>query len=292
MFNQRRDTQPFEWYQTYGTISKFMSPRELSPENSATNLRERESKERISPLKAIPSKVAEFPSKDMCKVLIVGCGSSRLGEEMMKDGWVGGIVNLDYSKVVIEQMKKRHDEALYRRIQAKINREKRNGTNKPMVHDSRDDPSSDYSTNKKTSKESNCVQPTTRGREKVVSKADSNPQIPRMKFECVDATQSIPYPDASFDLIVNKGTMDSILCSNGAITNTRKMMMECSRVLKPHGSMIVVSHGKPDDRMLYFENDEKWWNGGVKVYKVPKPNVGALVAATGSKDHFIYVASK
>ena len=265
-----------------------MTRRELSPQNSATILKERESIETFNPVKPSLPVAAEFPLKEHCKVLIVGCGSSRLGEDMMKDDWVGGIVNVDYSKVVIEQMKKRHhDEAIYRRIQAKLNREKRAA--EAEVLDYRDDQSSRKTQSATTNQKKKTATTPTRDADK---KSTQSSQIPRMKFECVDVTKSLPYPDASFDLIVNKGSMDSILCSNGSISNTKIMMKECSRVLKSHGSMIVVSHGKAEDRLVYFENDEQWWSGGVKVYKVPKPNVGALVAATGSKHHFIYVASK
>ena len=41
-------------------------------------------------------KACKFPSKDLCRVLIVGCGNSRLGEDMMSDGWNGSLItNID-----------------------------------------------------------------------------------------------------------------------------------------------------------------------------------------------------
>ena len=51
-----------------------------------------------------------FKPIDKCRVLILGCGNSRLGEDMIKDGWTGGITNVDFSSVVIEQMKERYKE--------------------------------------------------------------------------------------------------------------------------------------------------------------------------------------
>ncbi|WVQ81672.1 hypothetical protein IAT38_003797 [Cryptococcus sp. DSM 104549] len=43
------------------------------------------------------------------RILMLGCGNSALGEVMYDAGWTN-IVNLDYSKTVIEQMKERHAE--------------------------------------------------------------------------------------------------------------------------------------------------------------------------------------
>ncbi|WWD21431.1 hypothetical protein CI109_105916 [Kwoniella shandongensis] len=41
------------------------------------------------------------------RILMLGCGNSGLSEELYDAGWTN-IVNLDYSKVVIEQMSQRH----------------------------------------------------------------------------------------------------------------------------------------------------------------------------------------
>ncbi len=41
------------------------------------------------------------------RILMLGCGTSRLSEDMYHDGYKN-IVNIDYSPVVIEKMKQRH----------------------------------------------------------------------------------------------------------------------------------------------------------------------------------------
>ncbi|OCF41710.1 hypothetical protein I317_04516 [Kwoniella heveanensis CBS 569] len=41
------------------------------------------------------------------RMLMLGCGNSALGEVLYDAGWTN-IVNLDYSKIVIDQMKERH----------------------------------------------------------------------------------------------------------------------------------------------------------------------------------------
>ncbi|KAJ7031795.1 S-adenosyl-L-methionine-dependent methyltransferase [Mycena alexandri] len=52
---------------------------------------------------------ALIPAKD-ARILILGCGNSRLSQDMYDDGYKN-IVNTDYSSVVIEQMRRRHEEA-------------------------------------------------------------------------------------------------------------------------------------------------------------------------------------
>jgi ubiquinone/menaquinone biosynthesis C-methylase UbiE len=53
-----------------------------------------------------------FKAKEKCRVLILGCGNSRLGEDMLKDGWTGGITNVDFSPVLISQMKERYNKTI------------------------------------------------------------------------------------------------------------------------------------------------------------------------------------
>lgn len=71
-----KDPEPFDWYQRYsenpnlkGTLNKHIA-------RDAT-------------------------------ILVPGCGSSRLSEEMFADGYQGGIVNIDISRTVIDLMSAR-----------------------------------------------------------------------------------------------------------------------------------------------------------------------------------------
>ncbi|KAF8623206.1 hypothetical protein AX15_006444 [Amanita polypyramis BW_CC] len=48
-----------------------------------------------------------IPDRRSSRILILGCGNSKLSEEMWNDGYKN-IMNTDYSSVVIEQMRQRH----------------------------------------------------------------------------------------------------------------------------------------------------------------------------------------
>lgn len=44
-----------------------------------------------------------------CKILVIGCGNSKMSEEMYDDGFTN-LTNIDISQVVIDQMKVRNEE--------------------------------------------------------------------------------------------------------------------------------------------------------------------------------------
>lgn len=60
---------------------------------------------------------------------------------------------------------------------------------------------------------------------------------------------ALDYPDESFNGVIDKGTLDSVLCGEGSTANVAKMCMEISRVLKPNGVYFICSYGVPDNRM-------------------------------------------
>mmetsp|Transcript_14963 Transcript_14963/g.47710 ORF Transcript_14963/g.47710 Transcript_14963/m.47710 type:complete len:213 (+) Transcript_14963:14-652(+) len=104
---------------------------------------------------------------------------------------------------------------------------------------------------------------------------------------------SLEYADEYFDVALDKGTLDSILCGEGSTANAAKMCSEASRVLKPNGVLLVISYGQPDNRLSYLEKEEYGWT--VDVQTVPKPTVSAAAvpdAKDASSVHYIYVCRK
>ena len=49
---------------------------------------------------------------------------------------------------------------------------------------------------------------------------------PEMKWEVMDV-RSLTYENEQFDMIIDKGTLDAMLCSDDAFTNVAKMLKEC-----------------------------------------------------------------
>lgn len=194
-WNERytHDANPFDWYQ------------------------------RWSGLKNVISEYLNVESK----ILIVGCGTSRLSEDLFDQGFTN-ITNIDLSSVCIQIMKDKY-------------------TDTPKAS---------------------------------------------MPFKEMDVTDMSDYSDQSFDVVIDKATLDSLLCGDNSADSVPKMTSEISRVLKDDGRFITVSYGQPLYRLKYLEREDNKWH--VNVKSVPKPTIPLLAQPVNEKDnvHYIYICSK
>jgi SAM-dependent methyltransferase len=94
------DYRPHDWYQDYRGLRHLLNPTSFAAQSSKSSKQQQ-------------STGGSFPSRDECSTLILGCGNSSFGEDMLRDGWTGKIVNVDFSSVVIEQMESKYDDAFY-----------------------------------------------------------------------------------------------------------------------------------------------------------------------------------
>ena len=164
-----QDNEAFDWYQRYPNLKHLLLPilqRAVSP-----------------------------------KILVIGCGNSRLSEDIYTEGFKN-IMNIDYSEICVKQMNDRYGD------------------------------------------------------------------FPEMKFICMDC-RDIVFESGIFDLVIDKGTLDSILCSEGASDNAHKTLKEICRVLKPGGTYFCVSYGVPEYRLHYLSWTEYGWT--IVTEKVKKP---------------------
>ncbi len=56
------------------------------------------------------------------------------------------------------------------------------------------------------------------------------------------------FDSQSFDVVIDKATIDSILCSEGSSENAMKCVKEINRVMKNKGVFFSISYGIPDNR--------------------------------------------
>ena len=75
---------------------------------------------------------------------------------------------------------------------------------------------------------------------------------PDMKFHVMDAC-NMTYPREHFDMILDKSTIDSVLCGKACFYNTALMLKECQRVLKTGGYYVCITLGAPEERELHFK---------------------------------------
>lgn len=62
-----------------------------------------------------------------------------------------------------------------------------------------------------------------------------------MRFDVMDVRE-LKYADESFDLVIDKSTIDSLMCSDSPLLNVAKMIEEGYRVLKEGGYYFTVSY--------------------------------------------------
>jgi ubiquinone/menaquinone biosynthesis C-methylase UbiE len=94
---------------------------------------------------------------------------------------------------------------------------------------------------------------------------------PKLEWQIVDVIQPTGFKDRTFDVIIDKATMDAQLCSDVASSNIYEMFHEMSRILKPRGYFIVISSGVDEIRRFFFEIETFDWRlcETMKIEKIP-----------------------
>ena len=79
-----------------------------------------------------------------------------------------------------------------------------------------------------------------------------------MRFEVEDCTQ-MTYADESFEVAIDKSTLDAIMCGADGPLNAAKLLGEAQRVLVDGGYYIVISYGSPENRLHCFQHECYNW---------------------------------
>jgi EEF1A lysine methyltransferase 4 len=125
---------------------------------------------------------------------------------------------------------------------------------------------------------------------------ESHKELRGVNWKIMDVLDMKEIPDGTYDAVIDKATMDSVLCGENSTANVAKMLAGVSRVLKSVGVYFCVSYGIPDNRLTYLDNEAYGWT--VKVHTVAKPNVSAASSASASSSvdatsvHYVYVCQK
>lgn len=83
----------------------------------------------------------------------------------------------------------------------------------------------------------------------------------------MDVREMSVFEPGSFDAVVDKGTLDSILCGQNSKENAEKMLKEVTRVLKDKGVYILITYGAPSYRVRLLRNSCTWT---IKLHVIDK----------------------
>eukprot|EP01015_Nassula_variabilis_P013057 TRINITY_DN2072_c0_g1_i1.p2 TRINITY_DN2072_c0_g1~~TRINITY_DN2072_c0_g1_i1.p2 ORF type:complete len:179 (-),score=39.02 TRINITY_DN2072_c0_g1_i1:67-603(-) len=76
----------------------------------------------------------------------------------------------------------------------------------------------------------------------------------KMKYYVMDATK-LEFADKEFDVVIDKSTIDSILCAEDSFLMVARMLNESSRVLKTGGYYFGISYGAPENRIFHYQRE-------------------------------------
>jgi hypothetical protein len=99
---------------------------------------------------------------------------------------------------------------------------------------------------------------------------------PELRFEVADA-RALSLAPAAYDLIIEKGLLDAMLCTPKAGEGVSAMMRAVAAGLAPGGAFVLISFGAPRDRLQWVQHAERGWS--VDVWTLPKPGAVAAAAA-------------
>lgn len=80
--------------------------------------------------------------------------------------------------------------------------------------------------------------------------------------------RNLTYQDDTFDLALDKSTIDALLCGENSFINVAKMIKEVQRTLKVGGVYMIISYGQPENRLLHLERE--FLDFDISVYTIKK----------------------
>eukprot|EP01089_Gocevia_fonbrunei_P008224 TRINITY_DN198_c0_g2_i4.p1 TRINITY_DN198_c0_g2~~TRINITY_DN198_c0_g2_i4.p1 ORF type:complete len:111 (-),score=21.48 TRINITY_DN198_c0_g2_i4:25-357(-) len=107
----------------------------------------------------------------------------------------------------------------------------------------------------------------------------------------MDVTDLSELESGTFGGVVDKGTLDAILCGEGSSVQSEKMLGEIARLVKPGGCFLCITYGQPTNRLHYLE--KKKYNWDIEYKSVVKPTSTKNPEDLEEEDlHYIYVMKK
>jgi EEF1A lysine methyltransferase 4 len=79
------------------------------------------------------------------------------------------------------------------------------------------------------------------------------------KYQVADCRSMPEFPDGSFASVIDKGTLDSILCSSNSDANATNIVLEVARVLRPGGTFVLITYGHPRSRLRHLDTHGIDW---------------------------------
>ncbi|GAB4832490.1 hypothetical protein Ancab_006512 [Ancistrocladus abbreviatus] len=104
--------------------------------------------------------------------------------------------------------------------------------------------------------------------------------IPQLKYMQMDVRDMSFFQDELFDGVIDKGTLDSLMCGTDAPISAARMLGEVCRLLKPGGIYMLITYGDPTVRMPHLNRSVYNWK--IELYIIPRPGFQRPPGSTSS----------
>ncbi|CAL5094756.1 unnamed protein product [Urochloa decumbens] len=98
---------------------------------------------------------------------------------------------------------------------------------------------------------------------------EKHKEIPQLTYMQMDVRDMSFFGDESFDCVLDKGTLDAMMCADDAPDGASKMLAEVARLLRPHGIYLLITYGAPKERVPLLNQTRCSWS--ITLYIMPTP---------------------
>lgn len=106
----------------------------------------------------------------------------------------------------------------------------------------------------------------------------------------VDDVLNMQHEDETFDVVVDKSTLDAILCGKQSFMNAAIMLSEVQRVLKTGGIYLIISYGNPTSRTVHLQRAQLSFDVECLLLRSSRTLQGENNSR--ESEHFCYVCVK
>jgi ubiquinone/menaquinone biosynthesis C-methylase UbiE len=105
-----------------------------------------------------------------------------------------------------------------------------------------------------------------------------------LSYQVMDVRDMKGFKDDTFDFIIDKSTLDALLCGEKSFVDVVYMTKEISRILKEGGIYFIISYGRPEYRLFHLQRKHLTFDIQVLELKQNNDNENTV--------HYIYVCKK